>query len=137
MEAPKASRLVLYTDLGERPDPAMEAPDRPSKVGNKHRSHRSTLGTGEGKRGGARREATFTCVCSRRSRCVLGAPLGPTRATAQLCRGEHSARSTAPPCLGAAPAPPRLRARGPPGRGITWPPRWGPALAAAVRDEGE
>ena len=97
MEAPKASRLVLYTDLGERPDPAMEAPDRPSKAGNKHKS---MLGTGDGKRGGARREATFTCVCSRRSRCVLGAPLGPTRATAQLCRGEHSARSAAPPCLG-------------------------------------
>ena len=45
MEAPKASHLVLYTDLGERPDPAMEAPNRPSKEGNKHRSHRSTLGT--------------------------------------------------------------------------------------------
>jgi len=78
MEPPKVSRLVLYTDLGERPDPAMEAPDRPSKEGNKHRSHRLTLGTGEGKRGGARREATFSCVCSRRSCCVLGAPLGPT-----------------------------------------------------------
>ena len=103
MEPPKVSRLVLYTDLGERPDPAMEAPDRPSKEGNKHRSHRSTMGTGEGKRGGARREATFTCVCSRQSRCVLGALLGPTRATAQLCRWEHSARSATPPCLGAVP----------------------------------
>ena len=91
----------------------MEAPDRPSKEGNKHKSHRSTLGTGEGKRGGARREATFTCVCSRRSRCVLGAPLGPTGAIAQLCRGEQSARSTAPPCLGAAPAAPHWWAASP------------------------
>ena len=114
MEAPKASHLVLYTDLGERLDPAMEAPDRPSKEGNNHRPHRSTLGTGEGKRGGARREATFTCVCSRRSRCVLGAPLGATGAIAQLCRGEHSSHSAAPPCLGAAPMPSRWWAASPP-----------------------
>jgi len=43
----------------EAPDPAMEAPDRPSKEGNKHRS---TLAIGEGKRG-AGWEATFTYVC--------------------------------------------------------------------------
>ncbi|CAD6248039.1 unnamed protein product [Miscanthus lutarioriparius] len=31
----------------------------------------------------------------------------------------------------------RVRARGPPDRGLAWPPRWGPTLAAAVRAEGE
>ena len=85
MEAPKASRLVLYTDLGERPDPAMEAPDRPSKEGK----HRSTLAIGEGKRG-AGWEATFTCVCSRRSPHVLGTPLGATRAAAPPRWGKAS-----------------------------------------------
>jgi hypothetical protein len=140
----KASRLVLYIDLvGERLDPAMEAPDQPSKEGNKHRS---TLGTDEGKRGGAGREATFTCVCSRRSPACWGRPWGPpapphgsaasrasiaapprlggrTRATtlgahaaAPLRRGTRSPHATAPPRLGCALAPLRLphhRALGP------------------------
>ena len=78
MEAPKASRLVLHTDLGERPDPAMEAPDQPSKEGNKHRS---TLGTGEGEEEQGERPPSPASAHAR-SRCVLGAPLGPTRATA-------------------------------------------------------
>ena len=70
----------------EAPDPAMEAPDRPSKEGNKHRS---TLAIGEGKRG-AGWEATFTCVCSRRSPRVLGTPIGATRAAAPPRWGKAS-----------------------------------------------